>query len=294
MTDNHQWAADLNAEDLFILSRVDTKQLVSVGGEGRGQGWAGNIFVDLDTESVLSRCLTDSEVVRVDRPTRVFGPYWAESAVAVGVGDYVAVFGGGTCHLEEGDRVLEVAADAIWELGSVPPQKLLADELERAYTCLDVARLKPCCVEHFFDGLATIAAGALGCELGAANVETPQNVTVLGHTGWSSDDDDEIVLAEIMRVAAVSSQSEPVIVQESRLEPRSRLNLSREIVSQCTIPVQTDEVSATVLVGHAAEAPRGFTRQCEEIAKAISSEAARALRAGIPTTCTDAQHMVRA
>lgn len=39
-------AERLELADVFALRRVSTKQLVTLAGVGRGEGWAGNISVD--------------------------------------------------------------------------------------------------------------------------------------------------------------------------------------------------------------------------------------------------------
>ena len=64
---------------------------------------------------MITEALQRTEIVRVESLTRVFGPYWTDSAALTTVGSYVVVLGGG-------DTVVCTVADRMARLVTFGPR----------------------------------------------------------------------------------------------------------------------------------------------------------------------------
>lgn len=117
-----------------LVFRVGKDALSLVGGSGRGAGWMGIVDLPIEGEPLAARVHHSSRPARIDgggEPVRVVGPYWATHALVVPVGaDHIVVFGGQDPLRESDATLVPAAARLVADLQQVPPEKLLADELE--------------------------------------------------------------------------------------------------------------------------------------------------------------------
>ena len=153
-----------------LIFRVAPAGLSLVGGSGRGAGWMGIVDLPLEGEPLAARVVGSSKPLHVDaatEPIRIVGPYWASHAFLVPVGGAHLVVFGGSNPLSEPDATLVPCRPPRPELEQVPPDKLLADELEVVQAVRD---MMDCRVEGVVDmarHVASRAADPLSCEVGA-------------------------------------------------------------------------------------------------------------------------------
>ena len=217
MENTEEIAARLGLRDLFALRRVSDEQLVNLVGVGRGGGWAGNISIDPELEPLVAEAISTGEVVRYNGPTsRIFGPYWAEEATLLTVGDFVIVMGGAGVTDSGDDALLEAAGDLAFSIGDVPAEKRLADELEVTRAALTVATLPTSTIDRFLADLADAAIEALGCEFGAVVLKRPEPRLVKAPSGWQPDSTDELVLGSLLQLLVGLQVERPVVAQDLR------------------------------------------------------------------------------
>ena len=156
-----------------LIFRVSPTGLSLVGGTGRGAGWMGIVDLPLESEPLAARVLRSSRTARLEtaEATRVVGPYWAPHALVVPVGtEHLVVFGGQHPLPDSDATLVPEAARLVAELQQVPPEKLLADELEVVQAVRDLMDCQPESVEETARHIAERSADPLSCEVGAVLV----------------------------------------------------------------------------------------------------------------------------
>ena len=175
------------APDVFVLRRVAAGRFVHLGGEGRGEGWAGIVESSLDEDAAVAEALRTVRPVRIDRTAaeRIFGPYYARSAAIVPVSqDAVVVFGSRDGPIAADDAALVSAAtDANDALEPAGKAKQLADELELLEAVRAAVAVPPDPVDKAMEALAGVAAEMLSCELAVMYVADGSRLAV-AERGW--------------------------------------------------------------------------------------------------------------
>lgn len=268
-------AAEVGARDLFVFHVLSDQRMVNLDGWGRGSGWAGNICLDPETEPFLATALADGRAsIGPGSPTRIFGPYWAEEAVAVRLdGHLVALGGEGVTSLPAG-RLARAADRAVDQVGEVAAKKQLADKLEVAQAELSVATIDAGSLEEASRLLASAAAKALSCEFGAVLLFGDSATVGVADEGWRpTATSDEIITALAPLIPAAGEGL--VVEQDLRLSPYAvpPLSFTDGLVSRCTVPLSVAGGSGLLTVGHSGAAPRGFTDLCRDVISAMASAA---------------------
>lgn len=267
----------LGADDIFILRRVSDTQFANLGGAGRGAGWAGNVVVDPEVEPLLSRGAGTTGVVRPSpKGGRVFGPYWKSDAAAVGVADYVVVFGGSGMSDISDDLLMDAAGDIAWQVGEVTIEKRLADDLEVATAALAVATIQAESLDDLLGGLAEAAMTALSCEFGAIVARRPEPRLIMAPSSWAPDASSDLVLGSLLQILVSHDHQALHVTQDMRDDPASRspLGFDEGLVSRCVVPIEAGDFSGAVVVAHTLSSPRGFTGLCQRVASTIGEQAA--------------------
>ena len=261
-------AADTGASDIFVFHLLSEHQIVNLDGWGRGSGWAGNICLDPETESFLADVLA-AGIARIGpgSPMRVFGPYWAEEAVAFRTDGHVVAIGGtGVTQLT--DRVIaETAERAVASVRDVRASQRLAARLEIAQAELSVATIIAADLETTMNLLARTAARALSCEFGAVLLLGNETTVGIADEGWRPTATTDEVAAALLPVTAAASEG-LFLEQDLRLSPYAvpPISFDEGLVSRCTVPFEVEGRPGFLIVGHSGSAPRGFTDLCQTVA----------------------------
>lgn len=269
-------ASEIGAVDIFVFHVLSEDRLVNLDGWGRGSGWAGNVCLDPGTERFLASAL-DGEIARLGpgSPTRVFGPYWAEEAVAFRSDGHVVALGGhGVTGLSD-DEVELTAARAVETIQDAGASQRLAADLEIAQAELAVATIQGDSFEATIELLAHAAARALSCEFGAVVFMGDPIRFAIADEGWRpAASRDEILTALIPLVSAV--EDDLVVEQDLRESPYalSPVSFSEGLVSRCTAPFELAAKRGSIIVGHSGSAPRGFTDLCRKVATTMAASTA--------------------
>jgi diguanylate cyclase (GGDEF)-like protein len=246
-----------------------------IGGTGRGAGWAEIVEFAASDEPLASRAWNSGMPVRVAGgvPTRIVGPYWAAHAIVVPLGqDHLVVFGSSAPLAISDATAVRMAAQAVAGISSVPAEKLLADELEVVHALRALMAYRPETVSDTARHIASVAARALSCEVGAVQVWGRDATTIefirLPAGGTLAVGSAGPEAAAYLRDAA--SLTAPRV--EQTVAPHPRLWVE-EIVSRMTLPIGVDERVGSLVLGHAETRPRGFTVLCQRIGRAIAESA---------------------
>lgn len=272
-------AATVGARDLFVFHILSDKRMVNIDGWGRGSGWAGNVWLDPETESFLASALGKG-LVRMGptSPTRVFGPYWAEEAVAMRTdGHVIAVGGRGVTQVAE-DRIARVAHQAVEAVEQDRPSKDLADRLEIAQAEMSVASIETDGIQSTIERVAEAAATALSCEFGAVLIVDEPMCFAYTDQGWRpAATSEEIATALMPLIAAV--ENDLMIEQDLRESPYavSPVSFKEGLVSRCTAPFDVGGHRGLIVAAHSGSAPRGFTDLCQRIATTMAAATAQPL-----------------
>ncbi len=261
-------ATEVGASDVFVFHVLSEDRIVNLDGWGRGSGWAGNICLDPETEVFLAEALAH-RVARLGpgSPTRVFGPYWAEEAVAILVDSHIVALGGDGVTLLTDARVTETARRAVDSIRDVRASQRLAARLEIAQAELSVATIIAEDLETTMEILARAAAKALSCEFGAVLLLDDPPVVTLADEGWRPDATEDEVATALMVVTTAASEG-LFLEQDLRLSPyaMSPVSFDEGLVSRCTVPFDVAGRRGYLIVGHSGSAPRGFTDLCQTVA----------------------------
>ena len=261
-----------------LIFRVSPAGFSLVGGSGRGAGWMGIVDLPRDGEPLAARVLSSSKPAHVDapdEPVRIVWPYWATHALLVPVGsEHFVVFGGQQPLSEPDATLVPRAARLVAELEQVPPDKLLADELEVVQAIRDLMDSDGETVEDVARHIATRAADPLSCEVGAVLVRSNGRLVAEVVTrDWPAKLDRDQIRATLVRLFARVEKGANL---EPELEAAADDALGRQqgLVARFAVPVGDAEPFGVLVVAHAASRPRGFTNLCQRIGHALAGAAA--------------------
>lgn len=272
-------AAELGADDLFVFHVLSDERMVNLDGWGRGSGWAGNVCLDPETEHFLASAITAGTArIGPGSPTRVFGPYWAEEAVAVKMNGHVVALGGRGVTALSQEAVMRAAGHVVEEISAVKANKLLADKLEITEARLSVATVEAESLQSAAALLASMAARSLSCEFGAILLLGDDVTLAVADEGWrSAATNDEVITALLPLIPALVDGI--LVEQDLRQSPYAvpPLSFGHGLVSRCTVSVNFIDHSGLLTVAHAGSAPRGFTDLCRNVASTMAEAATQTL-----------------
>jgi hypothetical protein len=278
------------APDVFVLRRVSAGRFVHLGGEGRGEGWAGIVESSLEEDAAVAEALRTVRPVRIDRDSseRIFGPYYARFAAIVPVSqDAVVVFGSPDGPIGEGDDELLAAANSANDTVEAPAQgKQLADELELLDAVRAAIAVPPDPVEIAMEALAGVAAQALSCELGIMYVAQGQRLAVSEH-GWSLGIPRDDVIQSLRNVLGGSAF--PFCVQDARTAPPPGALVREEGIRSYYLLELTGLANGVLFVAHTDVLPRGFTQLCRRLGARVAEVASAVVGVGLTREWTAAE-----
>jgi diguanylate cyclase (GGDEF)-like protein len=259
-----------------LIFRVTASTLSLVGGTGRGAGWMGIVDLPRNEEPLATHVLSASRPVHVDapaEPVRIVGPYWAAHAFLVPVGsEHLVVFGGSQPLSEPDATLVPRAARLVAALEQVPPDKLLADELEVVQAIRDLMDCRAVTVEETARHIAARAADPLSCEVGAVLVRANGRLVAEVVTrDWPARLDRDAIRSTLVRLFAAVERG-AVLEQELEAAADDALGHNQGLVARFAVPIGTDP-SGVLVVAHAATRPRGFTNLCQRIGHALATAA---------------------
>ncbi len=263
--------SDITTEDILVFERTPHGFML-VGGRGRGAGWAGVVDLDDVDDSVVSRAWRGSapQQIAADVPVPICGPYYANHAVAVTVGDrHVVVFGSRERITKSDTDVLRAAASVVDQFDGTPAAKLLADELEVVHALRALMEYRPETVHGTIKHVATVAANALSCELAMIRVDHGgvSGTEVLDVVSNRSLDPDP----ESVRYLEQAAQSRHITVEQRAPAPPNPF--PAELAARMTLPIGSDVPIGAMVLAHRLDAPRGFTSLCQRIGRTIAEAA---------------------
>ncbi|HSM39044.1 MAG TPA: GGDEF domain-containing protein [Candidatus Limnocylindrales bacterium] len=262
----------LNVGDLLVFTR-DGSTLRLAGGRGRGAGWAGLVEAEVHEEPLARKALRAGSPLRVrdTDPGRIIGPYWSRHAALVPVGEehLVVVGDAEPIRLSDGELRLQ-AAEAVAEIGGIPTSKLLADELEVVDAIRQLMAYRPDTLRETARHIADVSASALSCDYAAVLIRGPEG-PVVQVSGTKGDDCDDPKLCMELERLAKRLNGEPLLEQDVR--SRGRLGRGGGLVSRYAMEIGSGRTRGILLLGHAAEAPRGFTQLCQRVGRALTEAA---------------------
>jgi hypothetical protein len=275
---------------VFVLRRVSAGRFVHLGGVGRGEGWAGIVEAALDEDAAIAEALKTVRPVRIDRKAaeRIFGPYYARSAVIVPVSqDAVVVFGSRDGAVDADDETLEKAATEANDTIEPPGKaKQLADELELLEALRAAVAVQPTPLEEAMVSLSRVAAEALSCELGIMYVANGERLAV-AERGWTltvPQEDATEALRNVLGGAAF-----PFCVQDARTAPPPGALSRDEAIRSYYLLELTGLARGVLLVAHTDLAPRGFTQLCRRLGAHVAEVASAVLGVAITREWTAAE-----
>ena len=259
-----------------LIFRVSASALSLVGGTGRGAGWMGIVDLPKAGEPLAVGVLGASRPAHVDalnEPLRIVGPYWAAHAFLVPVGlDHLVVFGGSQPLSEPDATLVPLAARLVADLVRVPPDKLLADELEVVQAVRDMMDCRADTVEAVARHVAARAADPLSCEVGAVLFRSNGRLVAEVVTrDWPARLDKEAIRSTLVRLFAQVLRG-AVLEQELEAAADDTLGRNQGLVARFAVPIGK-EPSGVLVVAHAATRPRGFTNLCQRIGHALATAA---------------------
>ena len=275
MTAHHleRLADEIGAKDIFVFHMLADDRVVNLDGWGRGSGWAGNVCLDPETEKFLAEAL-QSGIAKMGpgSPTRVFGPYWAEEAVAFRSNGHIVALGGGGVSQLADRTIAETARKAVDSVKDVRASQRLAAELEIAQAELTVTKIRSDNLEDAIQELAQAAARALSCEFGAVLLLGNSPLLAIADEGWRpAATHDEVIAALIPLTAATTGGRH--VEQDLRESPYAvpPISFNDGLVSRCTVAFEVGGHRGLIVVGHSGSSPRGFTDLCQTVADKIAA-----------------------
>lgn len=268
--------AQPTAPDTLIF-QVTPSGLSLVGGSGRGAGWMGIVDLPMSSEPTVARVIASSRPAHVDaadEPVRIVGPYWAMHAFMVPVGgEHLVVFGGPAALTESDATLVPAAARVVAELQQVPPDKLLADELEVVQAIRDMMDSRADTVAEMARHVAGRAADPLSCEVGAVLVRANGRLVAEVVTrDWPTRFEPDPIRDTLIRLF---TRVEGGALLEPELEAAADDALGRNqgLVARFAVPIGGKNPFGVLVVAHAASRPRGFTNLCQRIGHALADAA---------------------
>jgi diguanylate cyclase (GGDEF)-like protein len=227
----------------------------------------------IEDEPMVRRAVRGSVPVRVreEEPVRVLGPYWSRHAALVAVGDdHVVVIGDDDAPLRASDGELRrQAAEAVSRVGGIPSSKLLADELEVVDAVRTLMGYRPETIAATARHVAEVAATSLSCDFAAVLVPGPDG-PVISVNGSDTDCPEPKLCDELQRLADRVGD-EPLLEQQVR--DRGRLGRGGGLVTRYALGIGSGARRGTLVVGHDAANPRGFTLLCQRVGRALADAA---------------------
>jgi diguanylate cyclase (GGDEF)-like protein len=269
------------ASDTLVF-RVAPTSLSLVGGTGRGAGWMGIVDLPRESEPLATHVLAMGKPAHVEAPgdpIRIVGPYWATHAFLVPVGaEHLVVFGGQQPLAEPDATLVPFAARLVAELEQVPPEKLLADELEVVQAIRDLMDNPGDSVEEVARHVAARAADPLSCEVGAVLVRSNGRlVAEIVTRDWPARLDKDLIRATLVRLFA-RVENGALVEQELEAAADDALGRNQGLVARFAVPIADRETFGVLVVAHATTRPRGFTNLCQRIGHALAGAAGPLLR----------------
>src|SRR5262249_12024682 len=278
------------APDVFVLRRVSPGRFVHLGGEGRGEGWAGIVEASLEDDVAVEQALRTVQPVRMEREgsERVFGPYFARSAVIVPVSqDAVVVFGSQEGTIDAADDTLVATAAKVQEtIGPAGAGKGLADELEVLDAVRAAGAVTPAPLAEAMETLGGIAADALSCELGIVYLADGERLAV-AERGWSLNVPSEDVAKALRNVLGGSAF--PFCVQDAHTAPPPGALAQDKGIRSYYLLELTGLARGVLLVAHTDARPRGFTLLCRRLGARVADVASAVLGVGITQEWTEGE-----
>ena len=258
------------AEDVLVFERSEDGFSL-LGGIGRGSGWAGIVHVGPGPDSLVGRAWHGGVPVRhaSEQATQIVGPYYSRHAVATPVGQrHVVLFGGdGVRHLRDTEIVRQAAA-IVDRTQGVPADKLLADELELVHVLRTLMAYRPMTVRDTLRHVATVAAGALSCEVAVIRTEHRDEAVIEYVADRERAAADESGLGAWL---APTEHDDMPRLEQAAASGTSPFGI--EVASHLTLQIGRDPRIGALAVGHAIDRPRGFTELCQRIGRAVAEAA---------------------
>jgi diguanylate cyclase (GGDEF)-like protein len=256
--------------DILVFERTEAGFSL-IGGNGRGEGWAGIVDVAEAEQTLVRRAWSGGMLVRVNarRPQQIVGPYHARSAAAVPVGDRHVVVVGSNRRLDMSDSdVVRLAVSAVDRTHGVPADKLLADELELVQALRSLMAYQAENVRDTLQHIATVAARSLSCEIAVIRVQHSGGL-VAEAFGLPSPVVRELETEPDAR-PPLDTSDEPRVDQ---VAPDAWQRLGTDLASSMSLPLGAPPIQGVLALGHARSHARGFTSLCQRIGRAIAESA---------------------
>jgi len=277
----HSVTETLGADDLFVFRRLSPGRFSHFGGVGRGEGWAGNVELDSESEDLFLAALTTGKptCVTSEDPQRVVGPYYARSAMIVPCrSDVVVVFGSATDALAGGADAGALAERAAAVVDDVSPAKRLADELEVLEAMRSITTLSAATLEDALAQIADAGAAALSCEFGAVVAFGEGAEPRMGFADRGFSPAEPGALADLLVPFINSGVELPLLVQDVRTGADLPAPFAeRGATSIHALAIGSPPVAVLLLV-HADPTPRGFTLLCRRVARGMAGAAEIVIR----------------
>jgi diguanylate cyclase (GGDEF)-like protein len=258
------------AEDVLVFEHVESG-FTLLGGRGRGKGWAGQVHLGIDEQSLVARAWEAGRTMRHEAPEQrhVAGPYHSRFAAAVPVGHgHVVVFGSREPIAQLDSDLLRAAAAAVDGTAGVPAEKLLADELELVDAVRMLMAYRPTTLRDTARHVAEVTARALSCEVAAIRLDCDDGPVIEG-VGFGVDGPVPGPKAEPMLGAATKAARQNI--EQSATDGVDLFGVA--VASRMTVPISSGNLVGALAVGHAMNRPRGFTSLCQRIGRAIAVSA---------------------
>jgi diguanylate cyclase (GGDEF)-like protein len=281
-------ALEIGAPDLFVFRRVADRLYSHLGGVGRGAGWAGNIELDPRKERHVSDALSRGApvCVELERPGRIFGPYWGRSAVVVPCDDATLVIFGSPTDSVAGvgsERSAELAGRVRELVVDVSPAKRLADELEVLAAVREITTVNAEGMGETLVAIAARARASLSAEFAAvATIPSKEVDATLGVDAGAWQPLDLGAAGRALSRFAASCADLPLLCQDVSefTDAPEGFGQGDGVSSLHVLPIGSPAI-AILLVVHAEPGLRGFTALCQRVATAMSDAAEAVIRRGI-------------
>jgi diguanylate cyclase (GGDEF)-like protein len=183
------------------------------------------------------------------------------------------VFGGSQALSEPDATLVPLAARLVAELEQVPPDKLLADELEVVQAVRDMMDSRAETVEETARHVATRAADPLSCEVGAVLFRSNGRLVAEVVTrDWPARLEADKIRETLIKLFARVERG-AVLEQELEAAADDALGRNAGLVARFAVPIGSKEPFGVLVVAHAASRPRGFTNLCQRIGHALAHAA---------------------
>jgi diguanylate cyclase (GGDEF)-like protein len=261
--------------DSFVLRRISADRWAHIGGDGRGEGWAGIVDVDASETPRLAQALQSGGVERVVLEHRgwLFGPYHPGGAVIVPLGaDTLVIFGAAssdaipTLDDEEWTNRATALSDRIH---AVSPAKRLGDELELSEALQALLATDPETLDEAMRDVVESVASALSCEFAVLYLRESGRMVFSDQTFHAVD---TLEFAAAMD-ALTNATSAPSCRQNASAQPLP-LPMPRDFGVRSWIALPTaPRLGGLIVCAHTDRSPRGFTSLCQRMGARLAEAA---------------------